>query len=463
MRWAYCSLLLVLFACKTIETANPKTDELTINDLDIIAPSSIIIPTEIALKSYLNEAEKSLQTKFHGEEKQCEGISYTYDFFREPLDFELKKDEIQYTINGEFALQLSYCPDCHGVFGKEMCVIPRVWASCGIGEPKRRVQLSYSSKIDIDQAFNLQSTTKLKSFKLVDPCQITVFKYNATPTIEKEVRKALVNLEKDIDKQLGSTPIRTTMKEVWRTLQDPVLVAPYGYFYLQPSGIGISDLSLNNADQKAFFTTIIVAQPFFETNKSFKPLLPLPKNNHTTYKQNKSDIRLRTIASYDSINNYLAQNFDTQKIYLTQRKHLDINRIKFIGPQENRMVLEIGFSGTKKGKLYLTVLPYVDASQQLRIKEVEYEVQSKSILLHTAKWLLDDKIKQQIEQEFYYDVGPMLEEVRESVEQSVNTELAPGVFLSGSISNISFDQLFLVSDAVVLDISLSALLQLKVK
>jgi len=379
------------------------------------------------------------------------------------LDFELKKDEIQYTINGEFALQLSYCPDCHGVFGKEMCVIPRVWASCGIGEPKRRVQLSYSSKIDIDQAFNLQSTTKLKSFKLVDPCQITVFKYNATPTIEKEVRKALVNLEKDIDKQLGSTPIRTTMKEVWRTLQDPVLVAPYGYFYLQPSGIGISDLSLNNADQKAFFTTIIVAQPFFETNKSFKPLLPLPKNNHTTYKQNKSDIRLRTIASYDSINNYLAQNFDTQKIYLTQRKHLDINRIKFIGPQENRMVLEIGFSGTKKGKLYLTVLPYVDASQQLRIKEVEYEVQSKSILLHTAKWLLDDKIKQQIEQEFYYDVGPMLEEVRESVEQSVNTELAPGVFLSGSISNISFDQLFLVSDAVVLDISLSALLQLKVK
>jgi hypothetical protein len=109
------------------------------------------------------------------------------------------------------------------------------------------------------------------------------------------------------------------------------------------------------------------------------------------------------------------------------------------------------------------VLPYVDASQQLRIKEVEYEVQSKSILLHTAKWLLDDKIKQQIEQAFYYDVRPMLEEVRESIEQSVNTELSPGVFLSGSISNITFDQLFLVSDALVLDISLSALLQLKVK
>lgn len=456
-------LLIVLSACKTIAIDPPAPEFKAIDEVSATAPSVIIIQTELALKHYLTEADQSLDMKFSGGESPCEGIQYKYRFEREPLSFEFKDKQVLCDIKGKFDLNLSYCPKCQDVFGEQMCLIPRVTASCGVGEPKRRVYISYSSNIGITENFTLKSQTKLKELRLIDPCKITVFQYDATSTIEKEVKGALVDLEEEIDKQIAAAPLRSTMKDVWASLQDAILVAPYGYFYLRPATIGISDLSLKNDGQKAVFTTQITAQPLFATNPLDEAKKPLPKN--TTHKQDtdQSSLYLRTVASFDSINQFLARDFDTQHIQISKNKQINIDKVQLLGPQGDRLVLQVTFSGTKTGDLYLVVTPFIDSNQHLKVRNVDFELKTKSVLLHSAKWMLDEKIKGRLQDQIDLDLSPMLDETKEAIEKQLNIEVSKGVWLSGTIKELVVQNLLLTSGNLVIDMRLIGFLKLKVE
>lgn len=456
-------LTFLLFACKTIEISPPAPEFKAIEENSTTETSFLVIETELSLRPYLKEADQALDKKFSGGEQQCEGISYQYHFERQPLAFEMKDLEVRCHIDGKFDLSLNYCPKCQDVFGEEMCLIPRVPASCGIGEPKRRVHITYKSKVGITEDFKLKSQTKLQEFALLDPCEITVFKYNATPTIEKEVRRSLIQLENEIDKQLASAPLRSTMKEVWEALQEPILVAPYGYFYLRPSGLGIADLQLQGESQKAFFTTQLSAKPLFSTNAIEVPNARLPINAPQETRSSTSLLFLRTIASYDSINQYLLRDFDTQQIEIKANKIIHIDRVQLLGPQGDRLVLQVGFSGTKNGELYLVVQPYIDDKQHLKIRDVDFDLKTKSILLHSAKWMLDDKIKEKLQQAVDVDLGPMLLETQKAIEEQLNTEITKGVWLSGKINEMQIQNLLLTSGSLVIDLRLSGLLKLKIE
>ena len=455
-------LLLGLFSCKTITIELPIPDFKVVEEVSAPEPSFLSSETELALKPYLSEADKSLDKKFSGGEEPCEGIQYKYHFEREPLSFELKDQEVLCDIDGKFDLSLSYCPDCQNIFGEPMCIIPRVYASCGVAEPKKKVHITYSSKIAISENFELKSQTKLNEFTLIDPCKITVFKYDATPTIQKEVRASLVQLEKEVDKQLASAPIHSTMTEVWKSLQEPILVAPYGYFYLRPQQIGIDNLTLKNEGQKAYFTTQMVAKPLFSTDAIERPKTRLPKNTPQSNASNISVFNLRTVASYDSINRFLLRDFDTQQIKITDKKYINIDKVQVLGPQGERLVLSVQFSGTKKGTLYLVVEPYIDLEQHLRIREVDYELRTKSVLLHSAKWMLNSKLKEQIETSVDLDLGPMLMESKTAIEQQINSEITKGVWLQGKIDELSVQNLLLTTGFLVVDLRLSGKLKLKI-
>lgn len=459
----FISIILFFASCKTIEVDPPAPEYIGLEEVSAPLPSQLYIQTELALKPYLKEADQSLDKKFTGKDEPCEGVSYTYHFEREPLAFKLKETEVETSIDGVFDLQLHYCPNCQDLFGEERCIVPRVYASCGINEPKRKVKIAYQTKIGISEDFVLKTKTQLKDFKLVDPCKITVFQYDATPTIEKEVKASLIDLEKEIDQQLAASPVKKSMQEVWKTLQEPIEVAPYGFFYLRPSAIGIADFHLKNDGQKAFFTTQLSTQPVFSTNNLEVKTTQLPKNTPKTQQELKSVFHLRTISSYDSINRFLIKDLDTQRISISPKKEILIHKIQILGPQADRLVLSIEFSGSKKGVFYLVAEPYIDLEQHLRIRKVDFELKTKSVLLHSAKWILDERVKQKIEESINVDLKPLLNHSQGAIEKQINGEISKGVWLNGAISEMDIEQLRFSSSYFILDFRLSGDLKLKVE
>jgi hypothetical protein len=174
-------------------------------------------------------------------------------------------------------------------------------------------------------------------------------------------------------------------------------------------------------------------------------------------------LHLRTIASYDSINRFLIRDFDTQQISISPKKQILINKVQILGPQAERLVLAIEFSGSKKGVFYLVAEPYIDIDQHLRMRKVDFEIKTKSVLLHSAKWLLDAKVKEQIEANLDVDLSPILKESQKSIEKQINGEISKGVWLNGNITELRVEQLQFSSAYFIIDFELSGHLKLKIQ
>lgn len=458
MKYFAALSLLFLFSCKSIHIETPILDQQVV--LDSLPDSELNIETEIDLKPYLQSAENDLDKKFYGEENNCEGISFKYHFERDPLAFSFKNKALQYQVTGRFDLSLSYCPKCVELFGDNHCATPRIYASCGINEPKVGVKLNYKTEFDVSKNFQLTSKTKLQDFQLVDPCKITVFNYDASEKIEQEVVKELVKLERDIDKQIERAPVRETMQDVWSNLQEPIEVAPYGYFYIQPKTIGVSLLHLEN--KKALLQTHITATPFFSTSTKSFQVHTLPDNHHFSSAPT-SELSIRVFCTYDSLSELLKDQMLPYAFDVREDKKINVDDIRVLGIHKGKLVFQVSFSGYKKGVLYVSSVPYIDENQILRTKDLTYILETINPIVKTASWLFSKQLIDKIETDFYYDLNPLLKETQTTFEQQLNTELTKGVFLTCKIDHLSVSHLQLLPSELCFDLGLLSQLKLKIK
>jgi len=99
----FLCLLLVFTSCKTISVLAPVHSTIAPPPIKQ-AVSSLNIPVEIEMKSYLKMTEEALPKKFIDSIYQCEGVSLSYIFIREPIDFKFKNSSIDYEVDGKFEL-----------------------------------------------------------------------------------------------------------------------------------------------------------------------------------------------------------------------------------------------------------------------------------------------------------------------------------------------------------------------
>jgi hypothetical protein len=456
-----CVLFLVLSSCKTIDIAAPTLSSADSSIL-VLPPSQINIPVEIDLSSQLKDVEKSLPKQFEGKQEQCEGVSFSYKFIREPIDFQLKTNSLYYEVDGKFELKLNYCPKCHELWDeKGSCTVPRIYASCGYGEPMRKVKVAYATNVSITEAYRFNTTTKLKKFDVLDPCEITVFKYDATSQVEKQVRVQLEALEKDIDKQIEDVDIRSSLQDVWKQLEEPMDLSGYGLLYLHPKSMALSPVSFENNGKKASLNALLTVQPLISTNSIEQHHTPLP--NQSVYKSGDGfQLAISVKASYDSINKLMNQSIKGMDIPF-HNKHIVIDSLHVLGQQNQNLLVEVHFSGSKKGVFYLVGKPYITPDEHFVMTDVTYDLNSKSVLLKTAKWMFDKRILEELRKAADYDLNPLLQETKVSINQQLNTTLAAGVFLSGKVDQLTVSNIILGATDFYLMTLVSGDMKLKMK
>lgn len=426
--------LLALFSCKSIVAKAPLAVASTVPEI-IQQPSQINVPIKIDLTPYLKEAEKSIPMNFKGQESQCEGVSFSYDFDRKPIQFNGQDSHLFYTINGHYALKINYCPKCTELFDeKGSCISPRVYVSCGVNEEKRKLSITYSSQIRLDQDYRLASTTKLEAVKAIDPCEISVFQYDATGQLEKEMAKSLKKMEKDIDHQIHQIDLKPEMKKLWKSMSAPIPIQNYGFLYIQPRYIGIDDIQINN--NTAVTNLYLDFTPEFYTNKQTIKTTPLPPLKAISDSNSGFNIKLDIHSSYDSLSSIITQQIGGKKINIKQ-KLVIIDSIKIDNPNSNKLIFKVHFSGHKKGIFYLVGTPFFDSSSQLlKFENIDFDIESKSLLLKSAKWILDDKIKEEISKNCSVNLSDNLSSIKKLINQQIQSYKIDDILLKGKIDDI---------------------------
>ena len=430
---------LFLVSCKSIEPLAPS-EKIIDPPISVAKASYLSIPIEITLESYYKSAESSIPTSFSGKEKNCEGLSYTYQLKRDPILFKTNAQGLDFSTHLSYSLDLSYCPKCTNLFSNEgNCLVPRFFGSCGIKEPMRSASISFATKLEMAANFTLKSSTNLTKLDLIDPCEITLVNYDITSTLDKEIRKEMKTIQTEIDKEIGKIDIKSTCASAWKQLQEIIPIESYGYLKLAPTKIALSTLKFNQ--NKVYFDLGIESFPTIQTEKPISKPIALP--NLSEFKKTDGfQLNMDIFASYDSLNQWVAKSVQGSEFLIKGRK-IRLDSIQLIGADGKRIHLSIQFSGARKGILYFSAQPKLDITKQLiYLNDIQFDLKTKSILLKSAKWLFNDQITKKLEYEAKVDLKSIITEAKHEITKSLNQDLEKNIHLSGNVHKMDVIDLF---------------------
>lgn len=427
-------LTLLLASCGSIKPAAP--DAVVDENYNIPeAPTSMIkVPIKINLKPYFDSTDKELDKTFRGNEQQCSGVSFKYLFKRSPIKFKGTGTKLAFDVDGKYSLWLNYCGLCSDFLASEpYCLTTRVYVTCGVDEPMRKVHVGYTTEIGVTNYYKLKSKTNLKTVKAKSPCKVSVFSYDATSQLEKELKVALKDLEKDIDKEISSISLKPEIQETWDILSKPTDMDGYGYLELNPQGISMGKIRYKG--DTAYFNAILKVKPVILSKPSGKTVKKLP--NMGKYQNREGfDITMDIFTNYDSLSRILTENIRGMKVEI-KGKEVIFDSVSIHGANNKQLHIRVNFSGTKSGILYLTGTPvFISHSQHISFPDLTFDIETKSAILKGAKWLFDKKITNVLRDYSSMDLAPYLDSMKTELTKSLNIELDKGVHMSGSVKEV---------------------------
>ena len=121
------------------------------------------------------------------------------------------------------------------------------------------------------------------------------------------------------------------------------------------------------------------------------------------------------------------------------------------------------FDGVKKGTVYLTGIPILDTiMQKISMKELDFDIQTKSVLLKTAKWMFNKKILEELEKNTVFELKDLLKESKSNIVSAINTEITKGVKMSGAVNKISIKEIYLDKGNLLLRSEVKGILKIKI-
>ena len=453
-------LLVTLFSCGTIQPTAPAIQ--TVEPVIKQEKSEINVPIQVDLTSYLKEAEKQTPKTFEDEVKQCEGISFWYKLERNPLEFDGKDNNLLLELSGKYAIKLNYCPKCTGMFTDEdHCITPRIYASCGVGEPMRKIKVSTSTALSIASNYQLQAKTEVKEIETIDKCQITVFKVDATKKLEEEMAKALKDVTKDIDKKIADTDVKKQVADIWKQLNTPISIADMGYFSLNPSSLSISNPEFSKNKLNLIVSINAYPKVLLETKNT--PIPPLPNLTNIKEKNSGFSIHLDINGSYQAINNLLSKNINGKEILLKKEKII-LDSVKILGASNKQLSFQVHFSGKRSGILYLIGTPTFDKEKQvISFPDLTFDIDTKNKLIKSAAWLFDNMITDKIREAAIYDLKNDLKNNKTLVEKELNRDLDKNIRMNTKITSIAIDGIYPMNNELLIQSSLIGELKILVK
>ena len=310
-----------------------------------------------------------------------------------------------------------------------------------------------------------QDTTKVQFTKINFPYKLNVLELlNITQTenfikkniLEESVNKSIfAQIEKQIAKKQVDLQLAQKIQKIVYDNSNPLALSEN--LWLVPGAEKISISQINGEDKNCnnilSINVGILAKPEL-FNSDEKPFVLSKKSIPLSCEEFSPKIYL-----YPNINlqySYMAtliekglQSFITKEY---PQEDYTINNVK-IYPSNKKLVLSIDLiqinNSNKILTFYMWGTPSLDQeNMHIKLKNLDYTLESNAILIKAAHWILDDKIKNFIEQNLHFNYKEKFKELSEKlakIEHESNKKI-----LSGAMHSLEIEEIFTAKDAIVL-------------
>jgi hypothetical protein len=421
MRYKHSVLFLfmaMLSACAVVKPPAPSNEGVDIPK--IVQPvSNIEIPVSADLKSYIVQAENSVPAKYSDNQQPCEGLRYNYVFTRTPFAIIGSNNVVNLQFTGSYGFTVSYCAKCGTLFGsQQQCLVPVISAQCGMGgEPLRRMVISYQSTINVTPDFHLRSKTILyPAPKPIDRCSVLMGNIDITDRLIQYISGPLNDLGKQVDARIAAYDIRPQVNQLWKNLATEIQLPDVGYLNINPQAVQLSNFTLSGSSIN--FTVGLSAKPVVTVLSQQQQPKPMP-NLSAYLPANGFNIYLDLLENYDHLTRTVNQQLHGQQVEVVGHTFIvDSTRVYGIG---SKIAMQVNFSGTNTGTIYLTGTPtYDQKTHELSFPDLNFDLKTKTWMLKAAKWMFNGVITDMMRKRATYNFSSFIADSKERLQKQIS-------------------------------------------
>lgn len=457
--------LLLLSACS--RRINPEKPVVisTPYSLDSLPLSEINIPVRISLKPFYAMAEKQVDTVFTSPDYPGGWVQdgcdtrYKYSFRRSPLRITASGLNMDLGFTGFYKITGS----------TRVCVAGAAispWTapcSCGIDEPERRVNVSFSNSFSLQPDYKIKLAITKNEPEALDKCEVCFWGQDITRQVLNGLSDELDAAKTELEKNYGTVNVRTHFQALWSQLSQPYNLYDMGWLNINPQRIHIN--SVYAKDDSLYAYLGLAARPQVSFEKPAPAGTRMPDMTGFS-RQNGFSVFLDALLNYDSlsrlVNRYIAgKTFDFNKGPV--KKKFIIKDCTLYGTNGDKLVIKVNFGGTDNGTFYLTGKPVYDRqTRMIEIKDIDFDIRSKDALLKTADWLFNRRIVNEIARYSRFDISPYADSARANVNAQLNRQLVSGVFSEGQMDDLSLIGIYPATQFLIIRSNCTGSLSLRV-
>jgi hypothetical protein len=434
----------VLQGCSTpgIATQAPSENYMSIEYKP--KPSTISVPVEIDVKS--------VETLLN---KEINGLIYEDNSLTNNNNDNLmlkvwKRDNFKIDMEGD---QLSYR-------------IPlKIWAKAGFKFEKLGISISdyrdinleialkFRTKVTLNKDWSITTKTVTDGYDWISQPTVSIAGYNLPITfVADAILKANQSkIGSEVDDAIKTNlDIRNMVSTPWKMIQKPFKLSDEYKMWLKITPTEVFSqplLSKNNKIRntigfKTITETYIGKEPPYKVSNTPPQLSILSKVDDGFEINVLSDIPFTEA-------NELAKKYLLGKTFENGKKKITINEMRLYGG-DGKIIVETQVSGSLNGKIYFTGVPYYNpADSTIRVRDFNFEMQTKNALLKSANWLMHGSFVSMIEKRLEFPLKSNLLDARKMIQSSLsNYDMGMGTTLKGRLDDLNIEGIILTRESI---------------
>lgn len=353
-------------------------------------------------------------------------------------------------------------------------IIPlHIWASKQVRQTVLGKEFKQAADTEFEVTIVYYIDLKIKSNWELESTTTGKFKWDKKPyvsvagvsiplesQIEAPLKEQVDAIAKDIDKAIkDAIDLKAIGNEAWSMAQEPMLMdaTTNAWLYINPTAVFVTPLKLKSSQATFDLGISTYVTNTIGTDKKEVKQSKLPNLKIVTAIPNNFEVALSAIAGYDEIKTILNTQFANQT-YTYEDQTITITEMDFIGSAD-KVIIKVGIDGQVKkgilkkgvrGALFLEGIPYYDSTDMsIKIRDLEYTLDTKDVLLKTAKWLSDKKIKALMAENLVFPVGDQIAEAKKMIEKELKSvAVNEYATVSGSLRDLRPEGIYLTEKAI---------------
>jgi hypothetical protein len=417
--------------------------------LDSLPESNIDIPITINLRPLYAMAEKRVDTAFASPgwptgwvQPDC-STRYKYHLRRSPLRFAASGTTFNLAFTGFYKI----------IGSSRACVSGTVvspWTpecSCGISESERRIVIGFGATFKLLPDLRLFTSIVRPEPQPLDKCTVCFWGQDVTQTVVDGIRAKLDASKKELQDSFGLVSLRPYLQAAWNKLSTVYAIPGAGYFSLHPKRLRMENISAKN--DLLSISIGISATPVVSLSRPAETPSAVP-NLSNAANPGGFNVYLEAALQYDSLtqvlNTYmLHKRFDVSDGLF--KKYIVVEGTRVSSDTTGNLRFELDFSGSFVGTAVFIGKPVYDPEKKtIEVAELAYDLQTKNLLLKTAKWLFNNKITTELKKYTSFQMQPYYDSAAKTINDWMNREWTKGIRGSGSVTELKITGLYALPD-----------------